>query len=120
MVAGGEASRAINAGAHVITTGEGLVEGTIVVAVRNDFLKNYPDLVKSFQQVHQASLSYIKDNPQRAYALAAAELGISVEEVEKMIAWYDFDPTIKPGDVQELKNTQDFCLITNCWRRKSI
>jgi sulfonate transport system substrate-binding protein len=68
--------------------------------------------------VHQASLSYIKDNPQRAYALAAAELGISVEEVEKMIAWYDFDPTIKPGDVQELKNTQDFLFDNKLLEKK--
>ena len=90
-----------------MTTGEGLIEGTIVVAVRGDFLRNYPDLVQRFK-VQQASLDYMKNNPEETCQITAEEIAASVDDVKLMLPWYDFDPEIKPSDIEELKRTQDF------------
>ncbi len=118
LLAGADANRAVNSGARMLANGEGLVEGTVLVAVRGDFLKNHNDLVERFKQVHRQSLTYIQQNPQEAYNITAQELGISVDEVKAMLPWYDFDPQIKPGDIQDLKATQDFLLAAGLQTNK--
>ena len=112
IAAGGNADKAIKAGGIVITTGKGLVDGTSVVAVSGQFLKDHPDIVKRFQKVHQASLAFIKEHQEEAFQMAATELAISVDEVKRMYAWYDFNPEITEADIKELNNTQDFLIST--------
>ncbi|HWR28342.1 MAG TPA: NrtA/SsuA/CpmA family ABC transporter substrate-binding protein, partial [Negativicutes bacterium] len=119
LSAGPDAVRAEKAGARVLTTGEGLVEATIVTAVRGDFLQKHPELVKRFLSVHNAALSDINVNIEEALKMTAAETGLTIEAVKQMYPWYDFDATIKPSDIQELKRTQDF-LIQNGMLKKSI
>lgn len=119
LSAGPDAVRAEKAGARVLTTGEGLVEATIVTAVRGEFLQKYPELVKRFLSVHTATLSHIKTNTEEALKMTAAETGLSMEAVKQMYPWYDFDATIKPSDIQELKRTQDF-LVQNGMLKKTI
>jgi len=119
LSAGPDAIRAEKAGARILTNGEGLVEATIVTAVRGDFLRKQPELVKRFLTVHQAAVAHIKANPEEALQLTAAETGLPLETVRQMLPWYDFDPTIRPSDIAELKRTQDF-LIQNGMLKKSI
>lgn len=110
LAAGPDALKAEVAGARVLTTGEGLVEATIVTAVRGEFLRKQPDLVKRFMQVHRSTLESIKKNQEEALALTAAETGLTSEMVKRMYPWYDFDAGIRPSDMAELKLTQDFLL----------
>ncbi|MBP2637077.1 MAG: transporter, substrate-binding protein, aliphatic sulfonates family [Firmicutes bacterium] len=110
LAAGPDALKAEVAGARVLTTGEGLVEATIVTAVRGEFLRKHPDLVKRFMQVHRSTLESIKKNQEEALALTAAETGLTSEMVKRMYSWYDFDTSIRPSDMTELKLTQDFLL----------
>lgn len=110
LLAGPTALQAMEGGAKIVTTGEGLVEGTIVVAVRQEFLDKYPELVERFSKVHRESITYIEKNIDEAYKITGEETGLTVEDVEMMYEWYDFDPTIKPSDIEELKVTQEFLL----------
>lgn len=119
LVAGPAVPQAIDAGGRIITTGEGLLDATIVIAVRTDFLKQYPELVKRYMEVHNKSLQYIKENPDEVYKMAAEETGISEENVVKMIDWYEFNPTITQKDIDELEKTQEF-LIKNDMLKKTI
>ncbi|HHV19725.1 MAG TPA: aliphatic sulfonate ABC transporter substrate-binding protein [Thermoanaerobacterales bacterium] len=119
LVAGPAVPQAIYAGGRIITTGEGLLDATIVIAVRNDFLKQYPKLVKRYMEVHNKSLQYIREHPDEVYKIAAEETGISEDNVVKMIDWYDFNPTITQKDIVELEKTQDF-LIENDMLKKKI
>ncbi len=119
LSAGPDAVRAEKAGARILANGEGLVEATIVTAVRGEFLQKYPDLVKRFLNVHNAALSYIKDNKEDALNMTSAETGLPLDAVKQMYPWYDFDSTVKPSDVQELRRTQEF-LIQNGMLKKSI
>lgn len=110
LVAGPAVPKALTGGAHILTTGEGVLDATIVIAVSNKFLTEHPDLVKRYMQVHQQSLQYIKQQPEDVYQMAAEETGIGVEDVRQMISWYDFNPAITPADIQDLEKTQDFLL----------
>ncbi|MCG1012225.1 MAG: aliphatic sulfonate ABC transporter substrate-binding protein [Thermoanaerobacteraceae bacterium] len=110
LVAGPAVPQAIDAGGRIITTGEGLLDATIVIAVRGDFLREHPDLVKRYMQVHNRSLQYMKENPEEVYKMAAEETEISEENVITMYDWYDFNPEITEKDIEELEKTQDFLL----------
>jgi sulfonate transport system substrate-binding protein len=108
LCAGPDLLRAEEAGARILTTGEGLVEATIAIAVRGDFLRQQPELVKRFLRIHRESIALLKAQPQKAIEMTAAETGLSPAAVKRMMAWYDFDPQIKPADIRDLKETQEF------------
>jgi len=108
LIAGPLVSKAQEAGAHVITTGEDLLSATIVIAVRTEFLEKHPDLVKRYLQVHGDSLQFMKDHPDEVYKMAAEETGLSMEQVSNMYALYDFNPVITDKDIKDLEKTQDF------------
>ncbi|SMC50127.1 ABC transporter substrate-binding protein [Sporomusa malonica] len=112
LVAGPAVPKAIEAGGRVIATGEGLLDATIVIAVEGKFLQENQDTVKRYMKVHQQSLAYMKDHPEEVYRIAAAETGISVEDVQKMYGWYDFNPAITDSDIKDLEKTQEF-LVQN-------
>ena len=119
LSAGPDAIRAEKAGARVLTTGEGLVEATIVTAVRGEFSQKHPDLVKRFLKTHTAAIEHMRSKPDEVLAMTAAETGLPAETVKLMLPLYDFSPTIKPSDIAELKRTQDF-LLQNGMLKKSI
>jgi len=119
LAAGPDVLRAEQAGARVIATGEGLVEATIVTAVRGEFLGKYPELVKRFVAVHRSGLDKMKKDPEAAFRMTASETGLPLEAVKLMAPWYDFDFAIRPSDIQELKKTQDF-LVQNGMLNKTV
>lgn len=119
LVAGSAVNQALKSGAHIVTTGEGLLDATIVIAVRGEFLKQQPDLVKRYMQVHKNSLEFMKNNPDETYKLTADETKMTVDEVKAMYSLYDFNPEITDKDIAELEKTQDF-LIKNEMMTKKV
>ncbi len=108
LVAGPAVTQALGNGAHIITTGEGLLDATIVIAVRGDFLKEHPDIVQRYMEVHNRSLEFMRNNLNETYGIVAEETGIPVEEVKNMYGWYDFNPKVTGKDITELEKTQEF------------
>lgn len=119
LSAGPDAIRAEKAGARILTTGEGLVEATIVTAVRGEFLQKHPDLVKRFLKTHAAAIEHMRSKPDEVLAMTSAETGLPADTVKLMLPMYDFSPTVKPSDIAELKRTQEF-LLQNGMLKKSI
>ncbi len=119
LVAGPAVVKAAQAGARIIEDGDGLLDATIVIAVRGEFLKQHPDLVKRYMKVHNRSLQYMKNNMDKTLQLAADETQIPLEDVKSMIEWYDFNPKITERDINELKKTQEF-LVQNGLLTKKI
>ena len=119
LTAGPAVPKAVESGAHIIATGEGLLSATIVIAVSNKFMTQHPDLVERYLKVHSESLRYMKENQEETYRLAAEETGISIEDVRKMYPWYDFSPGVTAADMADLEKTQDF-LIQNGLLTRSI
>jgi len=110
LVAGPEVIRAQKAGARILTTGEGILDATIVIAVSGEFLAQHPDLVKRYLAVHHRALEVMAERPEEVKEMAAEETGLSLEEVEAMLPLYDFTPDITEKDIEELEKTQDFLL----------
>jgi len=119
LVAGPAVPQALENGAHIIESGESLLDATIVIAVSGEFLDEHPAIVERYLKVHQESLKFMDENPKETFAVVAEETGISKEDVEKMYSWYDFNPEITESDINELKKTQDF-LLNNGMLSQSI
>lgn len=108
LVAGAAVTQAEAKGAHIVTTGEGLLDATIVIAASGDFLSKHEDIAKRYMSVHQKSLEFMKNNPDETYKLASEETQMSLDQVKQMYALYDFNPKITDKDIKELEKTQDF------------
>ena len=112
LLAGPIAIKAQDQGARVLVNGKGLLEASIVIGVRNDFLKKHPDVVKRFLASHQKVVADYQKNPQSFYAPTMKETGLSENQINIMSPWYDFTPTIKDSDIKDLEATQDFLIAT--------
>lgn len=112
LLAGASMMEGLNQGARILTTGEGLVEGTTVIATRQEIIDNHPDVVETYLNAQRESVKTMVDNWEESIQLTATELGIPAQEVAKAINLYDFDMIIKPSDKRELAKTRDF-LIAN-------
>lgn len=110
LLAGPMALKAIQQGGHIVRDSEGLLNATIVIAVRGDFADKHPDLVKKFLETHYGVVNDYQKDPQKAYATVAKETGLTIEDVATMAPWYDFDPNVKESDIQDLEKTQDFLI----------
>ena len=118
LVAGSDVLRAQKAGAHIITSGEGLVDATIVIAVRGDLVKNNPDIIKRYLAAHKENIAYLAKEQSKAYDFTAQATGLTPDDVAVMAPWYDFDPEIKTADIKDLNDTQDFLLATGLQKNK--
>lgn len=119
LVAGPTVPQAIEKGARIITTGEGILDASIVIAARGDFLDKHPDIAKRYMDVHAKSLDFMKNNLEETYKLASEETNISIDKVKEMYNWYDFNPKITDNDIKELEKTQDF-LKENGMLKKTV
>lgn len=119
LAAGPAVLKAQEQGARILTDGRGLVDATTVIAVSGPFLRKHPDLVDRFMAVHRRALDFMKSDEAEALKLTAEETGLTLEGVAKMYPLYDFDPAIRPSDVEELEKTQEF-LIANGLMQKRI
>ena len=108
LIAGPSQIKAEDSGARVIANGDGLVKGLIVIAVSGPFLRNYPDLVKRYLNVHDQALQYFKTHPEESAKLVAEETEIGEADVKRMLLWYDFDPRITDSDIADMAATQTF------------
>lgn len=119
LLAGPVALNTIKSGAKVITTGEGLVQGLVVTAVRGDFLEKYPKAMEKFNKTNDEILNIINNNFEDIVDKVAKEVENTPEEVRTMFPLYDFNTTITEDDIKDLKATQDF-LIANGLQEKAI
>lgn len=108
LVAGPAVPQTLEKGARIVATGEGILDASIVIAARGDFLDKHLDIAKRYMNVHEKSLDFMKNNPEETYKLASEETNISIDKVKEMYNWYDFNPQITDKDIQELEKTQDF------------
>lgn len=118
LVAGPSVPVMEKSGCHVIANGEGLIQGLIVVAVDNHFLKEHPELVKRYLDVNEKSAEFMKNNPEETFDIVAKETNLSVENVKKMFPWYDYASAITVKDIKDLETTQEFLLHNGMMKNK--
>lgn len=108
LLAGANAYNEQKAGARVLATGQGLVDGTIVVATSQKFYHANKPLVDVFLKTQKETLDYIQNHHADAMAMTAKETGLSSDAVESMYPLYDFSPTIRDSDIASMKHTEEF------------
>ena len=113
LLAGPTAYNMIQDGYEVVTNGEGLVDGTIVVATSEDFYSKNPDLVKKFLQVQQETLQYIDENYEEAMEITAKETELPLDGVKEMYEMYDFNMDITQSDIESMQKTVQFMKENN-------
>ena len=113
LLAGPTAYNMIQDGYQVVTNGDGLVDGTIVVATSEEFYSKNPGLVKKFLQVQEETLAYIDENYEEVMEITAKETGLSLDAVKEMYEMYDFNMEIKPSDIESMERTVEFMKENN-------
>ena len=113
LLAGPTAYNMIQDGYEVVTDGEGLVDGTIVVATSEDFYSKNPGLVKKFLQVQQETLLYIDENYEEAMEITAKETALPLDGVKEMYEMYDFNMDITQSDIESMQKTVQFMKENN-------
>ena len=112
LVAGPAAYNLAQAGKHVVTTGENLVDATIVVATSSEYIENEPECVDAFLAAQAEILTYIEENHDEAISIVATALDLAPEAVEDMYAYYDFSMEITEDDIVSMEKTTQFMLDT--------
>lgn len=112
LVAGPAAYNIVKNGATILTTGEGLIDATIVVAASKKIIDEHPEAVKKFLQVQADSVKWVSENNDEAIKITAKETDLEESAVKEMFDWYDFSPEFTSTDAEGLKATQQF-LIDN-------
>lgn len=110
LQAGANAYNCVQAGYHLVTTGEGLIDGTILTATTQEFYDSNRELIDAFLRVQEETLRYINENHDEAMELAAEETGLTIEAVEEMYTLYDFRMDVTEDDLAALQNTEKFML----------
>lgn len=108
LLAGANAYNEQKAGARVLATGQGLVDGTIAVATSQKFYHANKPLVDVFLKTQKETLEYIQNHHADAMDMTAQETGLSVDAVESVYPLYDFSPTIRDSDITSMKHTEAF------------
>lgn len=108
LQAGANAYQCARAGYHLVTTGAGLIAGTILTATTQEFYDHNRELVDAFLRVQEETLCYIQENHDVAMQLAAEETGLTLEAVEEMYTLYDFSMDVTEDDLAALQNTEAF------------
>lgn len=108
LLAGAAAYNMEKDGYTVITTGEGLVNATIVTATSNAFYEKNPELVQAFIGAQKTTLAYMEDNYNEIIEMTADEVELDVDAVKDMYPMYDFSIEISESDIESMKATEKF------------
>ncbi|WP_300367151.1 ABC transporter substrate-binding protein, partial [Brachyspira sp.] len=84
LLAGPSAYNMIKDGYNVVTTGEGLVDASIVVAVSEKFYNENKVLADEFINAEREVLNYIENNYDEAVSISAKETGLTEEAIREM------------------------------------
>ena len=88
-------SKAIASGkVQKLRSAEGLIPGLSVIAVRSEFAKNYPEIVKRYLQVQKASITWSQTNLEEALAMTAKANKMDIKGVKALYPEFTFDMSL--------------------------
>lgn len=119
-LAGNNAVLVEQAGGKVLTSGDGFIKPTTVIAARSAFLEQHPELVKAYFDAHYKALDFMKQHPDEALEIAAKEQKISVDEAKKQMPLYDFSPVMTDADISNLSADQTFMVESGMLQKNNV
>ena len=108
LLAGATAYQAGQQGYHLVTDGAGLIDALIVVAVTDEFYKEYPEIIEEIEDAQEEILEFVRDEKKEALRMTAEQLDLEVSAVEEMYRQYDFSTNITEEDKKGFQKTADF------------
>jgi NitT/TauT family transport system substrate-binding protein/sulfonate transport system substrate-binding protein len=96
------------AGARVLFTADGYLTPLLFSAVRPDFAKQWPDLLKLYLDTQIEAFDWIAVNQREAVAIGARYQQISEEDGMKLFRWGGIASVMDSGDLPALKADVDF------------
>jgi ABC-type nitrate/sulfonate/bicarbonate transport system substrate-binding protein len=96
------------AGARVLFTADGYLTPLLFTAVRPDFAKQWPDLLKLYLDTQIEAFDWIAVNPREAVAIGAGYQQISQEDGMKLFQWGGIASVMDDGDLPALKADVEF------------
>ncbi len=96
------------AGAKTVVTCEGYVTPNLVMTVRRDFAKTYPEAYERVVAVNREALAWIKANKAEALRIGAKEQGITTADAERLYDWSGFYDTLTEADIEGMAADQAF------------
>ncbi|EGW41707.1 aliphatic sulfonate ABC transporter substrate-binding protein [Desulfosporosinus sp. OT] len=98
-------SKAIAAGkVQKLRSAEGLIPGLSVIAVRSEFAKNQPEIVKRYLQVHKASIAWSQANLDEALSMTAQQNQMPIQGVKALYPEFTFDMSLDEVNNELLKS----------------
>ena len=93
-------SKAVASGkVQKLRSAEGLIPGLTVIAVRTEFAKTQPEIVKRYLQVQKASIDWSQANLEEALAMTAKQNQLDIKGVQALYPEFTFDMSL-----DEVKN----------------
>lgn len=108
LVAGPAAYNTQAAGYHLVTTGEGLIQAIICVAVSEEFYNEYPEVITLLKESQTEIMNDINNNYDKTMSIVAKSLDLDQSAVEEMYTYYDFNTELTDTDVAGFQATSDF------------
>lgn len=108
LLAGPTAYNMKEAGYHMVTDGEGLIEAIICVAVTEDFYNKYPETIQLLTDSQNQIQTFMNDNYDETMDIVATTLDLDRSAVEEMHTYYDFNTAISESDIAGMQKTADF------------
>lgn len=108
LLAGPTAYSAVQKGGRILANGDGLIDGTVLLAASRSFCDKNPDCVEIYLNTQREILAYIQENEAAAVAITAEAIDLPVEAVEEMLSDYTFFLDIEQRDVASLEKTMEF------------
>jgi ABC transporter, substrate-binding protein, aliphatic sulfonates family len=88
-------SKAIASGkVQKLRSAEGLIPGLTVIAVRSEFAKTQPEIVKRYLQVHKASNDWSQANLEEALAMTAKQNQMDIQGVKALYPEFTFEMSL--------------------------
>lgn len=88
-------SKAVASGkVQKLRSAEGLIPGLTVIAVRSDFAKTQPEIVKRYLQVHKASVDWSQANLEEALAMTAKQNQMEIKGVKALYPEFTFEMSL--------------------------
>lgn len=94
--------------ARVLADGTGIKAGDLFIIAANAFASRNPDLTAELLRAYQRGREFIRDHPDEAAAIIAKDVNLPPDQLVKVLAKLDFDPAIKPRNIEELKKVEEF------------
>jgi sulfonate transport system substrate-binding protein len=113
LLAGPAAYNIKKAGNYVLTTGDGLIDASIVVATSQKFYDENKVLVDTYLKAQETTLDYMEKNCDEIVEITAEETELSTDAVKEMYPLYDFSMEISDKDIEGMKKTEQFLFDNN-------